>query len=70
MKYLDNEATVLMVQTSNNRWEITTQKGFVLMGDIQLGTLLEAEDFVKRYLSSWPAWHYKLVPIEKKKGKK
>lgn len=65
MKLLDNEATVLMVQISQSRWEIQTRNGFVLQGDITVSTNHEAEDAVKRYISSYLCWNYKMVPLKK-----
>lgn len=66
MKYIDNESKVRMVQRSKNRWELQTSKGYPLQTDITVSSKKEAEDFVKRYLTSFNCWTYEIIPLEEK----
>lgn len=66
MKPIDNEAEVKMVQVSRHRWEIQTQHGYVLKADITVSNPMEAEMFVKNYISSYLAWSYVVQPIKPK----
>ncbi len=66
MKPIDNEATVKMVQVSKHRWEIQTRHGYVLKGDITVSNPMEAEFYVKNYISSYPAWKYTVEPLPPK----
>lgn len=55
--------TVLMIQESKNRWRIESEKGIVLQSDIRLGTVFEAEDYIKAYISSFLNWTYIMKPL-------
>jgi len=57
---------LVMKQQTPCRWQITTEKGIVLKDDIMLGTFLEAEDYVKRYVSSFSNFIYEMKPIADK----
>jgi hypothetical protein len=50
---------VTMKRISKNRWRIESSSGNVLLDDIILGTVAEAEEYVKAYVSTW-GWEYKL----------
>jgi len=54
-----------MIQTSQNRWQLVAPKGNILVSDIMVSSELEAKDYVKRYISSFMNWEYKLEPIKK-----
>lgn len=66
MKYIDNEALVKMVEVNYGRWEIQTRRGYVIKGEIYVGTKTEAEDYIKRYLSSYLCWNYELIPMKER----
>jgi hypothetical protein len=54
---------VYMVQTSRNRWKIQSESGSILLDDIILSNEVEAEEYVKGYVSSWN-WDYEMVSLE------
>lgn len=58
---------VFMVQLFNHRWQIQTKSGNIIQGYITICTVPEAEEYIKRYVSSFtPAWEYEVIPLEKK----
>lgn len=64
MKY--KQPKILMIQEESCRWRLETEKGTVLQDNIMLGLRAEAEDYVKRYVSTYPLWTYELIIKEKK----
>lgn len=46
-------------------WQIVTDNGIVLTDDICIGPLAEAEEYIKRYVTSYQNWTYKLVALTK-----
>ena len=60
-----NDKCVSMIQTSQCNWHIKSPKGHILMDNITVGTVHLAEDYVKRYISSFPDWTFKLIPLTK-----
>lgn len=56
-----------MVQRSRSRWEIVSAKGFVMQANIAVSSRLEAEEYVKRYVSSFLNWDYIVSPLKDKK---
>ncbi len=59
---------ILMIQTSNHRWQIRTPKGILIVDDIHVNSAYEAEEYVKRYVSSYNDWTYEVQPILKSGG--
>ncbi len=57
---------VKMIQRSKQRWDIVAPKGHILLEGIVVGTRHEAEEFVKKYVSSFLCWSYVIIPKEKK----
>lgn len=55
-----------MIQSEPCNWYITNDKGTIIQDDIKVGLLLEAEDYIKRYISSFNAWTYELIPLGRK----
>lgn len=57
-----------MVQVFKNKWRIESKSGTVIQKDITVCSIAEAEEFIKRYVSSFtPSWIYELVPLRGKK---
>lgn len=56
------QPNIKMIQESTNRWRIESDTGIVLTDDIILGKL-EAEDYMKRYISSYSTWTYEIIPM-------
>lgn len=55
---------VRMVQTSRYNWHIESPDGKVVMkSDLTFHNKSQAEDYIKRYVSSYPNWRYVLVPL-------
>jgi hypothetical protein len=52
-----------MIQTEPCTWKIMTEKGIILKDDIKVSMIYEAEDYVKRYISSFNSWTYELIPL-------
>lgn len=52
-----------MVQVNKSCWEIRTEHGIVLSDGIILGRIDEAEEYVRRYISSYSNWTYELKPL-------
>jgi hypothetical protein len=48
------------------RWQLESSKGHIIKNDIFLSTRLEAENYVKNYVSSFTNWDYEVIPKEKK----
>lgn len=67
MKYIDNEATVKMVQVSKSRWKLTTRSGHILAENLHIVSPREAEDYVKAYISCYHCWKYEIEPLPKDK---
>lgn len=63
-----SQSNVNMVQRSTCMWQIVTDKGIILAEDICIGPIAEAEEYVKRYITSFQNWTYKMVPL--KEGQK
>lgn len=51
---------VCMVQTGNNRWDLIGPKGNVIAADMYLYSRIEAEEWVKSYISSFIGWTYEI----------
>jgi hypothetical protein len=56
-----------MRQTSKYSWEIVSDRGHVLQSGISLGSRYRAEDYVKRYVSSFHGWTYEIMELKTKK---
>lgn len=57
---------VKMIQTMTCNWHIESQYGHVLVKNITCGTVIEAEEYVKRYISSFDGWSYSVIPLTAK----
>ncbi len=51
---------VIMKEVGNNRWDLIGPKGNVISGDILLYSKVEAEEWVKAYISSFIGWTYEV----------
>lgn len=56
---------VKMVQTSKYQWQLLSQKDTIICDNIAFGTVYEAEEWVKKYISSYMTWGYKIVTLTK-----
>ncbi len=54
-----------MVQIYGHSWNIISEAGHIIQKDIRLNTSAEAEDYIRRYVSSYPAMGYVMVPASK-----
>lgn len=61
---LKGMAVIKMVQVSKHKWMLVTSNDNVLQEDINVFSIFEAEDYVKRYISSFQNWNYVLIPME------
>ena len=61
-----NDSSVSIVQMTKFRWQLESSKGHIIKNDIFLSTRLEAENYVKNYVSSFTNWDYEVIPKEKK----
>jgi hypothetical protein len=52
---------VKMVQISNNRWNLMSPKGTIMVEDILLYSPYEASEWAKKYISSWSDWSFKVI---------
>ncbi len=57
---------ILMVQISNNLWQLETTKGVVLKDDIRVHNPEAAKNYVKSYISSFNSWDYEVRPLQPK----
>lgn len=55
-----------MIQVSKCRWRIETKSGILLTDDIMIGLPAEAEDYVRKYITSYLNWGYELKLLEEK----
>ncbi len=56
---------VIMRQLTSSLWQIENAKGIVLQYDIVAHGLYEAENYVKRWISSFPNWDYEIILLQK-----
>lgn len=56
---------VIMRQISNSIWYIENTKGTILQKDIVAHGVYEAENYIKRWVSSFPNWEYQLILLRK-----
>jgi hypothetical protein len=62
MEYKQN--CLIMIQTSKCNWQIVTIKGIILVDDIKIGLVAEAEDYMRKYISSFESWTYEIKPMK------
>jgi len=55
-----------IVQVSKNRWKLETQDQVLILDDIMLYSIREAEDYAKAYISTWASWDFNVIPMEEK----
>lgn len=58
-----------MIQTSKHKWRIETESGTVMQEDINIFSEYEAEEYIKRYVSSFQSFSYDLKPKKDKNDK-
>ena len=52
---------VYMVQVARQRWQLVSKDGVVIQEDILIYNKADADDWVRRYVSSFtPPWHYEI----------
>jgi len=59
-----------MVQTMPMGWQIDTEEGHVLQSGIVIGNLIEAEQYIRRYVSGMRGCTWEMVLLPKKEEKK
>ena len=52
---------VRLIETGNNRWDLIGPKGNPIAEDILLYSKVEAEEWVKAYISSFLNWTYEVI---------
>lgn len=57
-----------MIQTNNHRWQIKTLKGILILDDIHVDSAYEAEEYIRKYISSYQGWSYEIQPLLKPGG--
>ena len=57
-----------MKQINNNLWHVCNLKGDVLKDDVRVGSYLAAEDYIKRYVSSFLCYNYVMKPLRRNNG--
>jgi hypothetical protein len=58
---------VIMVQLFPNNWYLmVSHNGVILQKDITVSSTYQAEEFVTRYISSFPNWEYEIRALDKK----
>jgi hypothetical protein len=55
---------VRMIETSKNRWELQGPKGNTISENIPVNSKIEAEEWVKAYISSYSNWQYEIISKE------
>lgn len=53
-----------MIQLTDHKWQLETDKGFVLKSDITAHSISEAKDYANRYISSFGSWSYDIVTLK------
>lgn len=57
--------TVQMVQTGKHTWSIkSTSSGAIIQSNITIHNEYSANEYVKRYVSSFSDWTYEVVPLK------
>lgn len=54
---------VRLVETNRNRWDLIGPKGNPIASNIFLYSRIEAEEWVKAYISSFSNWTYEIVKL-------
>lgn len=52
---------VRMIETGNNRWDLIGPKGNPIASDVLVYSQVEAEEWVKAYISSFLGWTYEVI---------
>lgn len=56
---------VRMVQVAPNRWNLVSSKGSIISEDVPLGSIRDAENWVKNYITSFIGWSYEIIPLQR-----
>jgi hypothetical protein len=54
---------VKMIQRTPHNWRIESASGHIMQDNITAHSQYEAEEYVKRYISSFQGWSYEIVTI-------
>jgi hypothetical protein len=54
---------VYMIQTMPHTWCIKSKDGHTIVKSIRIDSLVEAEDYIKKFCSSFSDWGYELRPL-------
>lgn len=52
---------VRMIETGNNRWDLIGPKGNSIASHVLVYSQVEAEEWVKAYISSFLGWTYEVI---------
>lgn len=58
-----------MIQSLQHKWRIESEQGQILQEDLNMGSVDEAENYCRRYVSSFMDWSYEVVPLPPKQEK-
>ena len=63
---MQSNKLVKMIQIHQANWTIQTATGTILKEDITLGLYDEAEEYVRKYITSFSGWSYEMLPLKPK----
>lgn len=66
---ITSQAMACMIQIAKANWRIETLTGHIMQKDITCGTVIEAEEYVKKYISSFDGWSYRVIPLTLNKNR-
>ena len=55
---------LIMRQVMPARWQIESANGYVMKSDINVGSVAEALEYVRKYASSFSWWTYKVISLK------
>lgn len=61
---MSDEKCVKMIQTSRQLWKMVSSKGCVIKEDVMVYSEYEANEYVRKYISSFSGWSYVVLPIK------
>lgn len=61
------ERLMIIVEIFKGRWQVTNATGTVLVYDLPLGNALEAERYIRAYVSSFNNYNYEVKPLRSPK---
>jgi hypothetical protein len=54
---------VYMIQTMPHTWCIKSKDGHTIVKSVRIDSIPEAEDYIKKFCSSFSDWSYELRPL-------